>query len=137
MKVKKTSLKDVPFKTAPNRQIAELLSASASGAQGVTFRIVDLVPRSQQMPRRPHSHATFEETMYVLHGTGRLWAEGETYEMQEGDALLVPPGVYHAVVNLTEEPLRLACFFPVPENVGVDLVEQEGILITAEGAEAE
>lgn len=121
--IMKRNLADVGFRRAPNRKIAELLSGS-TGSKQVTFRIVVLSPASEQEPRHPHRHAGFEETMYVLKGEGRLWVEGQVYRMREADALLVPPGLYHMVLNATEEPLRLACFFPIAEGVGVDQQER-------------
>lgn len=129
MPVKIRNLSQIEFRQAPNRKIAELLSASASGAEQVTFRIVDMDPLAEQKPRHPHCHLTFEETMFVLEGEGRLWVEGELYTMVRGDALLVPRGLYHIVMNATEIPLRLACFFPVPDGVGVDQQERGEILL--------
>jgi quercetin dioxygenase-like cupin family protein len=130
--VQKRNLKDVQFRAAPNRKIAELISASVTGSKGVTFRVVDLAPASEQQPRHPHSHSTFEETIFVLKGEGRLWAEGEICAMIEGDALLVPAGVFHLVLNATQETLRLACFFPIADGVGVDQQERADILLVPE-----
>ncbi|MGE5261915.1 MAG: cupin domain-containing protein [Acidobacteriota bacterium] len=129
MLAKKRNLAQVEFRQAPNRKIAELLSASTVGTEQVTFRIVDMDPASQQKPRHPHIHQTFEETMFVLNGEGRLWIEGELYKLSEGDALLVPRGLCHLVVNAIEIPLRLACFFPIADGVGVDQQEREDILL--------
>lgn len=112
MKIKKRSLADIEFKPLPNRASGELFSAKNFGAQEVTFRIVDLVPLSEQQPRRPHWHEDFEEVIHVLRGQGRMWAEGEWHDVAACDTVLVPPKVVHATFNLTEEPLRLLCFFP-------------------------
>lgn len=116
--IKKQNLRNVEFKLAPNRRIAELISGDALGSQAVTFRIVDMVPRSQQEQRYPHAHSDFEEAIFVLKGRGKVWVEGETMDVEEGDAILVPAGVVHMILNATEETLRLACFFPVRESVG-------------------
>ena len=116
--IKKHNLRDVPFQPAPNRMIAELVSGEVLGSETVTFRIVDIVPLSQQALRHPHSHPDFEETIYVLSGRGKIWVEGESMDVEEGDALLIPAGVVHMIMNATERPLRLACFFPVREGVG-------------------
>lgn len=117
MKLKKSSVDDVGAWPAPNRHIRELFSGRTLGAQGVTFRVVDMLPASRQEPRRPHSHPDFEEVIFILSGQGRIWAEGEWLEVRAGDAVLVPPGVVHATFNTTEETLRLASFFPVAEGV--------------------
>lgn len=115
MTIKKRSLNELEFKSLPNRVFGEVFSATMFNAAGVTFRVVDLVPISQQQPRRPHWHEGFEEVIYVLQGRGRMWAEGEWHEVEAGDAILVPARVVHATFNLTDEPLRLLCFFPRPE----------------------
>ena len=115
--IKKHNLRDVEFRSAPNRKIAELVSGDVLGSQNVTFRIVDIVPVSEQEQRRPHAHLDFEETIFVLGGRGKIWVEGESMDVEEGDALLIPAGVTHMILNATEDPLRLACFFPVREGV--------------------
>jgi quercetin dioxygenase-like cupin family protein len=116
--IRKQNLRDVEFKPAPNRMIAELISAEALGSKAVTLRIVDIVPRSQQELRHPHAHQDFEEAIYVLDGKGKIWVEGEFMDIEEGDAILVPAGVVHMTVNAKEKPLRLVCFFPIREGVG-------------------
>ena len=127
--IQRRNIKEVQFAAAPNRKIAELFSASASGARGVTFRIVEMAPASEQEARHPHCHLTFEETMLVLSGEGRLWTEDGLVEMKTGDALLIPAGLFHLVINTTEEPLRLACFFPVADGVGIDQQERTDVLL--------
>jgi len=116
--IKKQNLKDVEFRPAPNRMIAELISGEALGSQAVTLRIVDLVPRSQQEHRHPHTHQDFEEAIFVLNGRGKIWVEGEFMDIVEGDAIIIPPGIVHMTLNATETPLRLVCFFPVRDGVG-------------------
>jgi mannose-6-phosphate isomerase-like protein (cupin superfamily) len=115
--IKKHNLRDVDFRPAPNRMIAELVSGEVLGSKNVTFRIVDIVPLSEQKLRHPHAHQDFEETIFVLSGRGKIWFEGDSMDVEEEDALLIPAGVVHMIVNATEEPLRLACFFPVSDGV--------------------
>ncbi len=117
MKVRKRSLNEVESRPAPNRKIREFFSSQTLGAKAVTFRVVDMLPVSQQEPRKPHAHPDFEEVIYVISGRGKFWVEGEWHNIKEGDALLVPAGVMHATFNTTDEPLRLASFFPVAEGV--------------------
>lgn len=117
MSIKRRRLRDIQFVDAPNRTIGELFSGVTYDAQGITCRIVDLAPASQQEPRRPHKHLDFEETIHFLAGRGRMWADGRWFDVEAGDTVLVPPGVMHATFNASEEPLRLICFFPVPAGV--------------------
>jgi len=117
MKIKKRSLEQIDFRPAPNRKIGEVFSEETWGALGVTFRIVDMEPVAEQAPRRPHMHADFEEVIYFMHGRGRIWAAGEWLDVSAGDTVLIPPGVLHATFNVSDESLRLMCFFPVPAGV--------------------
>jgi len=108
--IKKHNLRDVEFQPAPNRKIAE----------------------SEQVQRHPHAHQDFEEAIFILGGCGKIWVEGESMDVEEGDALLIPAGVVHMILNATEEPLRLACFLPVREGVAnrtrsEDIVNPESI----------
>ncbi len=125
--IKKQNLRDVEFKPAPNRMIAELISGEALGSQAVTLRIVDIVPRSQQELRHPHAHQDFEEALFVLKGRGKIWVEGEFMDIEEGDAIIIPPGVVHMTLNALETPLRMICFFPVREGVGSRTRAEEAI----------
>ena len=131
MKITKRRLDDITFRQAPNRDVGEVFSAKSFGAPNVTFRIVDLAPLSMQKPRHPHRHEGFEEVIHFLQGSGRIWAEGEWYDVGAGDTILIPPGVVHATFNVEDRPMRLLCFFPRPdidpfsivdENVTLDLV---------------
>lgn len=117
MKVKKRSLEEIQFISAPNRTIGEVYSGQTFGALGVTFRIVEMVPAAEQTPRRPHMHEDFEEVIHCLAGRGRVWSEGEWMDLNPGDTILVPPGVMHATFNASDVPVRLLCFFPRPEGV--------------------
>ena len=60
------------------------------------------------------SHAT-EELAYVLTGHGELRLDGEAIPYRAGSALFVPKGVWHAVVNLGEEPVTMVFAFPHPD----------------------
>jgi mannose-6-phosphate isomerase-like protein (cupin superfamily) len=131
VKIKHRRASEIAFVPAPNRLIGEVYSGQTLGALGVTFRIVELAPAPEQGPRRPHRHLDFEEVMHFLSGQGRIWAEGEWQEVGEGDSVLVPPGVLHATFNTGAEPLRMLCFFPVPD--GVDDRQRADFTVTLAG----
>ena len=68
------------------------------------FGICDLEPGGA-VPAHLHS---FEETFYVVHGTGVLDTAEGAIELGPGDYGLLPVGVPHAWRNLSDEPVRWA-----------------------------
>lgn len=98
----------------PGRLSLEAVSGAIDSR--VSFRIVEIaVPKPGDALRGPHLHRDFEECIYVLSGQGTMQAESGVYTVGPGDVLLVPPGERHMTVNTGSEPLRLLCFFPVPD----------------------
>jgi mannose-6-phosphate isomerase-like protein (cupin superfamily) len=54
-----------------------------------------------------------EEVYLVLEGTGEMCLGGERVTMTGGQAVHIPPGVFHQVTNVGAEPLRLIyCYGP-------------------------
>ena len=52
-----------------------------------------------------HSHTDMEEVYYVVSGTGIMVVGEEEYEIHQGDALYVPPGVFHTTKQSGNAPL--------------------------------
>jgi quercetin dioxygenase-like cupin family protein len=59
------------------------------------------------------SHAT-EELAYVMTGRGELRMGAAVVPYAAGQALYIPAGVWHAVVNTGEEPVTMVFAFPHP-----------------------
>ena len=58
-----------------------------------------------------HSHASNEEEFYlVLEGRGRMYRDGETFEVGRGDLIRTPPGGSHELTNTGSGPLRIFVF---------------------------
>jgi quercetin dioxygenase-like cupin family protein len=62
----------------------------------------------------PVKHET-EEVAYVVAGSGELRLDGEAVRFREGDALHIPAGVWHAVVNAGDENVIMVFGFPHPD----------------------
>ena len=60
------------------------------------------------------SHQT-EELAYVLSGKGELRMDDGSQPYGPGQALYVPAGVWHAVVNTGDEPVTMVFVFPHPD----------------------
>jgi quercetin dioxygenase-like cupin family protein len=56
-----------------------------------------------------------EEVAYVVAGIGELRLEGELVPFAKGDALFIPPGVWHAVANTGAEDVVMVFGFAHPE----------------------
>jgi mannose-6-phosphate isomerase-like protein (cupin superfamily) len=75
---------------------------------------------------RPVRHRTVEEIWYVTGGRGRVWLgapgdlQGETVDVQPGDAIRIPTGWAFQFAAAPETELRFICFtsppWPGPEE---------------------
>jgi quercetin dioxygenase-like cupin family protein len=61
----------------------------------------------------PVSHDT-EEVAYVLSGSGELRLDDRAVKFKAGDGLFIPAGVWHAVVNTSDEDVAMVFGFPFP-----------------------
>ena len=60
-----------------------------------------------------HYHARTEEIYLIVAGGGALEVDGESREVREGDAVLIPPGAWHELVA-GPEGARLLCMCVPP-----------------------
>jgi quercetin dioxygenase-like cupin family protein len=56
-----------------------------------------------------------EEVAYVVSGSGRLDTDDGEVRFQTGDALHIPPGTWHAVVNDSDAEVVMVFGFPHPD----------------------
>ncbi len=99
----------------PGRKALEIVSGER-GSRNVTLRLAEIpVARPGDAPRAAHQHSDFEECIFVLAGQGTTFADSGEFHLEPGDTLLMPAGEKHVTRNTGREPLRLLCFFPVPD----------------------
>jgi mannose-6-phosphate isomerase-like protein (cupin superfamily) len=55
----------------------------------------------------PHHHRELEEIYYILSGTGLMTVGAESAEVGSGDAIYVPRGARHTLLNTGTSPIRL------------------------------
>ena len=67
---------------------------------------VDVVEIPARQVTRPHHHVTFDETFYVLAGSGCVLLAGSTHEIAPGTCFLVRRRESHSFA-VGPEPLRL------------------------------
>jgi len=58
-----------------------------------------------------HNHSGQEEVYFFVSGSGKMLLDDETFEVGEGDVVLIPDGAFHRVINDTAEPFYFVCVF--------------------------
>ena len=94
-----------PFTTADGSTIRVLLDAE-SGAANQSLAEAWLEPG--QATQR-HYHGRSEELYVVLDGRGEMELDGERACVVAGDAILIPPRVWHRITASGDGPPRFLC----------------------------
>lgn len=68
-----------------------------------------------------HFHKQHSEHVYVISGAGMLTLDNETYTIEAGNLIYIPPATLHSVVVTSEEPMRVISI-QAPEFSGRDRV---------------
>jgi mannose-6-phosphate isomerase-like protein (cupin superfamily) len=95
-----------PFTTLDGSTIRVLLDARLGGAAKQSLAEATLGPG--QATRR-HYHGRSEEIYAILEGSGEIEVDGERGRVGPGDAVLIPPGSWHAVRADAGAELRFLC----------------------------
>lgn len=99
-------LSKIPGRTYPARRRTRNLVGGASPLQAENFCMgyVTLEPDGGQVPWHNQEQ---EEVYLVLEGTGEMCLGDERAVMSSGQAVAIPPGVFHQMTNVGPTPLRL------------------------------
>ena len=65
---------------------------------------------------RGHYHAGQEEVYFFAHGKGKMIVGGDEFDVQGGDIVLIPDGLFHRVINTGESDLVFNCVFDGKRN---------------------
>jgi mannose-6-phosphate isomerase-like protein (cupin superfamily) len=96
----------------PARRRTQNLVGGASPIQAKNFCIgnVTLDPKGGQVPWHNQEQ---EEVYFVVEGTGEMCLGGERRTVTTGQAVFIPPRVYHQLTNTGATPLRMIyCYGP-------------------------
>jgi quercetin dioxygenase-like cupin family protein len=118
--------------TIPLGDIEVRFLVEADESQGAATVFECEIASAGRVPA-PHSHDTFEETVYGLSGVTTFTVDGETTELGVGDALCIRRGQVHHFVNRGETS---SCFLSVatPGVFGPDyFLEIRDVLVAAAG----
>jgi mannose-6-phosphate isomerase-like protein (cupin superfamily) len=119
------NLADVtPFRTKDGSEIRELLAHRNSSLRHQSLAEARL-PRGAATT--PHYHPLTEEIYYILEGSGEMRIGDEARHVESGDAIAIPPGKVHQILNRGESVLRfLCCCAPPYEHHDTVLLENTG-----------
>ena len=129
-----SDLSKLAGRSYPARRRTQNIAGGAAPIQAKNFSLglVTLEANGGQVPW--HNQAQ-EEVYFVLEGTGEMCLGEERQTVSGGQAVYIPPGVFHQMTNLGATPLRMIyCYGPAGE-VAHWRQELEGTLPRA-GAEA-
>ena len=111
------------FTTKDGSEIRELLAYRNSCIQKQSLAEARLSPGCATTP---HRHPRTEEIYYILEGQGQIHIESEKADVGPGDAIAIPPGKRHQIINPYPRPLKfLCCCVPAYEDNDTILLEDE------------
>lgn len=87
-------------------RVFKLLASQETGAKRVT-QFVGVIPPG----RAPMHHHTYEEAIYIIEGTGRLWTDEGSEEFEAGASIYLPRGLSHSLENTGSCDVRLLGVF--------------------------
>ncbi len=105
-------LAEIPGRTYPARRRTQHLVGGASPIQAHHFCIgnVTLEPNGGQVPWHNQEQ---EEIYFLLEGTAEMCLGEERRILHAGQAVFIPPGVFHQLTNVGDTPARmLYCYGP-------------------------
>jgi quercetin dioxygenase-like cupin family protein len=91
------------YNYSPSESITYLASTTVTGNQS-DFTIIVVRPLGGPPL---HVHPEQEEVHFLLRGQLQYQVDNETHELQQGDCIIIPPGVAHAWTNLQHQPARI------------------------------
>ena len=94
------------FTTADGSTIRELLNYRNSVNRHQSLAEARLSPGHRTTP---HHHPQAEEIYYVLSGSGVMTIGDETRDVIPGDAIAIPPGQRHTIINTGSDDLVFLC----------------------------
>ncbi len=111
------------FTTKDGSEIRELLAYRNSCIQKQSLAEARLAPRCATTS---HRHPHTEEIYYILEGRGEIQIESEKADVGPGDAVAIPPGKRHQIINTHPLPLKfLCCCVPAYEDNDTILLVDE------------
>jgi mannose-6-phosphate isomerase-like protein (cupin superfamily) len=127
-------LSKIPGRTYPARRRTQNLVGGASPVQAASFAMgmVTLEPDGGQVPWHNQDQ---EEIYFIVEGTGEMCLGAERAVVSTGQAVYIPPAVFHQLTNTGSTPMRMIYCYGPAGDVAHWIQELEGTLPRA-GVEA-
>lgn len=99
-------LSKIEGRTYPARRRTQNVVGGASPIQVSNFCVgyVTLEPKGGQVPWHNQEQ---DEVYFVISGTGEMCLGQERQAIQAGQAVQIPPGVFHQLTNTGDEPMAM------------------------------
>ena len=107
-----TDLSKLDGRRFPAQRLTKNLVGGVAPIQAENFAmgLVTLDPNGGQVPWHNQEQ---EEVYFVLEGTGEMCLGEERQTLIGGQAVSIPPGVYHQLTNIGDTPLKMIyCYGP-------------------------
>jgi len=120
-------LAEIPGRTYPARRRTQNLVGGVSPVQAKNFSIgmVTLEPNGGQVPWHNQEQ---EEVYFILEGSGEMCLGEERQVVKTGQAVYIPPGVFHQLTNTGSEPMKMIYCYGPAGNVAHWRQELDGSL---------
>ena len=127
-------LSQIAGRTYPARRWTRNLVGGASPVQATNFSMgfVVLEPKGGQVPWHNQEQ---EEIYFIVEGTGEMCLGEEKQTVSSGQAVFIPPTVFHQLTNIGDTPLTMIYVYGPAGDVAHWRQELEGTLPKA-GVEA-
>lgn len=99
-------LNKIEGRTYPARRRTQNVVGGASPIQVSNFCVgyVTLEPKGGQVPWHNQEQ---DEVYFIISGTGEMCLGQERQEVRAGQAVQIPPGVFHQLTNTGDEPMAM------------------------------
>jgi len=95
-----------PFITKDGSEIRELMHPSTHDSRAQSLAEAIVAPGATT---HLHRHHQSEELYHITVGRGRMTLGEESFDVEMGDTICIPPGTPHCIANTGTKPLRILC----------------------------
>ncbi len=100
-----------PYVTRDGSLIFELMHPLLHGNKNQSLAQAIVEPGQRTVLHRHHKS---EELYHITAGEGEMTLAEETFRVQAGDTVCIPPGNAHCIANCGERPLYMLCMCSPP-----------------------